>query len=51
MPVTTPTTKLIAKIRAQNLATSSHAGSLRRRAMILLSRMRNASPIVSCGNR
>ena len=51
MPVTTPTAKLIPKIRIQNRAASSYRESPERRAIVLSTTMSSASPIVSCGNR
>ena len=51
MPVTTPTAKLIPKIRIQKRAASFHAGSRRASASDFMTTMSSASPIVSCGNR
>jgi len=51
MPVTTPTAKLIPKIRTQKRAAASHAWSWVRSAFHLRTTMRSASPIVSWGNR
>ena len=50
-PVTTPIAKLMPKIRIQNRAASSHRGLPVRRAIVFITTMSSASPIVSCGKR
>jgi hypothetical protein len=51
IPVTTPSAKLIPKMRAQKRARSSKRASFVRNAAALSTTRMRASPIVSCGNR
>jgi hypothetical protein len=51
MPVTTPTAKLMPKIRIQKRAASSHALWPVRSPATFSTTMSSASPIVSWGNR
>jgi hypothetical protein len=51
MPVTTPTAKLIPKIRIQNRAASFQPPPFRRSPRAFIRTMSKARPIVSCGKR
>ena len=51
IPVTTPMTKFTAKIFVQNRAPRPYSSLPERRAMTFKTKMRRASPIVSCGKR
>ena len=51
MPVTTPKTKLMAKMRPQKRAARSQSSSPVRSATVLSTTISRPSPMVSCGNR
>ena len=51
MPVTTPMTKLTAKIRAQKRAARFHDSSPVASAAVFITRSSRARPMVSWGNR
>ena len=51
MPVTTPKTKLMAKMRPQNRAARSHSSLPVRSATDLSTTISSASPMVSWGNK